>query len=209
MSQPMKKIVALSFAVALMAPQSANALTIGADQLLGIIVPGVPSNATNQAVMVNGLLEGWVSGATDKLGFNDGAPSGTVLGNNPFDPQSEAYTLKFSANTFIPKPGPLATTNNPNVSTNNPTFNLGGFTYDWVAAKWGHDVAVYYIGNLDPWIEVTLSLGGTGFSAQGHGLSNYTLFNGREVPVPDGGTTLTLLGCALLGLGALCRRFSA
>ena len=132
-----------------------------------------------------------------------------MLGNNPLDPQSEAYTLKFSATTVIPKPAPLATTNNPNVSTNNPTFNLGGFSYDWVAAKWGHDVAVYYIGNLAPWTEVTLSLGGTGFSAQGHGLSNYTLFNGREVPVPDGGTTLTLLGCALLGLGVLRRRLSA
>ena len=65
MSQPMTKIVALSFAVALMAPQSANALTIGADELLGIIVPGVPSSATNQMVMVNGLLTGWGSGATE------------------------------------------------------------------------------------------------------------------------------------------------
>ena len=205
----MTKIVALSFAVALMAPLSASALTIGADELLGIIVPGVPSSAANQMVMVNGLLTGWGSGATEKFGFNDGALSGTVLGNNPLDPQSEAYSLKFSANTVIPQPAPLATTNNPNLSTNDPTFNLGGFTYDWVAAKWGNDVAVYYIGNLAPGTDVTLSLGGTGFSAQGHGLSNYTLFNGREVPVPDGGTTLTLLGCALLGLGVLRRRLSA
>jgi VPDSG-CTERM motif len=208
MSGPIKKIVALTFGLALMAPQSANALTIGADALLGIVVPGVPSNATNQMVMVNGLLEGWVSGGVEKRGFNDLNPD-TVLGNNPLDPQSETYTLKFSGATVIPKPAPLATTKNPNVSTNNPTFNLGGFSYDWVAAKWGHDVAVYYIGNLAPGTDVTLSLDGTGFSAQGHGLSNYTLFNGREVPVPDGGTTLTLLGCALLGLGVLRRKLSA
>ncbi len=93
----------------------------------------------------------------------------------PSDPQSEAYSLKFSANTVIPLPAPLATTNNPNLSTNNPTFNLGGFTYDWVAAKWGNDVAVYYIGNLAPGTDVTLSLGGTGFSAKVRALELHTL----------------------------------
>lgn len=205
---PMKKIL-LSFAAAMLVSQSANALTIGADELLGIIVPGVPSNEPNQEIMVNGLLEGWDA----VLGYNDGAPTASVLGNNPNDPKSETYTLKFSASTVLPAPGsaPLATSYSGQVVTSNPTFNLGASTYDWVLAKWGKDAAVYYIGNLAAGTEVTLSLGGTGFESQGHDLSNYILFNGTSVgvtEVPDGGSTAALLGSVLFGIGFLRRRFS-
>jgi hypothetical protein len=190
--------------------QSANALTIGADELLGIIVPGVPSNEANQEIMVNGLLEGWLlKGGFDVLGYNDGAPTGSVLGNNPNDPKSETYTLKFSATTVLPAPGsaPLAVSYTGQVVTSNPTFNLGASTYDWVLAKWGKDAAVYYIGNLAAGTEVTLSLGGTGFPSEGHGLSNYILFNGAP-SVPDGGSTAALLGSVLFAFGVLRRRFA-
>jgi hypothetical protein len=201
-----QKIVALGFAVALMAlPQVAKAATIGADQLLGVIVPGTPANEANDAIMVNGLLNGW--GLV--LGYNDGAATGSVLGNNPADPQNETYTLRFSSTTALPAAGyaPAATMPGYRTNTSNPTFNLGGFSYDWLVAKWGPNAAVYYIGNLAPGTEITLTLEGTGLPVRG--LSNYTLFNRVAAPVPEGGTTLILLGFALAGLGVARRKLSA
>ena len=205
------KNILLSFAAVLLVSQPVTAHTIGVDELLGIIVPGTPANEDNGQIQVNGLLEGWVLPGPDVLGYNDGAPSGSVLGNNPADPKSEVYTLKFSATTVIPKPlAPLATSFSPSVEGSNPTFNLGTWEYDWVLAKWGQDAAVYYIGNLPAWTEVTLSLGGTGFTTNGHGLSHYILFNQTAPsppPVPDGGSTAALLGSALFAAAYLRRRF--
>jgi hypothetical protein len=205
-SNVMKRIISLSFALALAAlPSSAYAVTIGADELLGIVEPGLPAIAANRMVMINGLLEGW----TGVDGYNDGAASGTIMGDNPNDPQTEVYTLKYSATTVIPAPpAPLATTSSPTVVTGNLTFILTN-TADWIAAKFGNDVAVFYIGNLAAGTEITLSLGGTGWDPQGHGLSGYTLFNEDETTVPDGGTTAMLLGCALIALGVLRHRMTA
>jgi hypothetical protein len=203
----MKKILLFVAASMLAVSQSAYAVTIGADELLGIIVPGVPSSEANQMDMVNGLLEGWVlPGPINVAGYNDGAASGTVMGDNPNDGGTEVYTLKYSATTVIPFPAPLATSNSGNVITGDPTFNLGTSTYDWVLAKWGNDAAVYYIGNLAAGTDVTLSLGGTGFGTSGHGLSHYILFNGTT-SVPDGGSTAALLGSVLFAFGVLRRRF--
>ena len=151
----MKKILLFVAAAILAVSQSAYAVTIGANELLGTVVPGVPANEDNAMVQVNGLLEGW--GVVS--GYNDGAATGSVLGNNPSDPNSEIYTLKYSVSTVIPFPAPMATSYNPAVITSNPTFNLGAATYDWVLAKWGPDSAVYYIGNLAANTQVTLSLG--------------------------------------------------
>jgi hypothetical protein len=205
----MKKTLLFVAAAILAVSQCAYAVTIGANELLGVIVPGTPANGGNEQIMVNGLLEGWAVPGPDVLGYKDGARTGSFLGNNPNDPQYEGYTLKFSASTVLPSPGsaPLATSNSGNVETSTPTFNLGAYTYDWVLAKWGQSVAVYYIGNLTAGTQVTLSLGGTGFSTYGHGLSHYVLFNQKTSTVPDGGSTAALLGSVLVAFGMLRRRF--
>lgn len=201
----MKKLIITTIAVASLAlSMAANAITIGANQLLGIIEPGTPANPANEQMMVNGLLEGWGSVA----GYNDGAPSGTVMGDNPADqPPAEVYTLRYSVATVIPAAGsaPLAQFPSVSVVTGNTTVNLGDYSYDWVLAKWGQDSAVYYIKDLTGLI--TLSLDGTGWSSQGHGLSGYSLFNVTK-KVPDGGTTALLMGIGLMGLGFLKRRLS-
>jgi hypothetical protein len=141
-----------------------------------------------------GLLEGWGAPFVEVWGYNDGAPSFSVLGNNPFDPFAELYTLRYSATTVIPvRPAPLATSFSPTVNTSNLTFILTN-TADWIGAKFGQDVAVFYIGDLAAGTEVTLSLDGTDWLLQGHELSGYTLFNEDETTVPDGGATAMLLG---------------
>ena len=204
----MKKILLFVAASILAVSQSAYAVTIGANELLGTIVPGTPANEVNAMIQVNGLLEGWALLGPDVRGYNDGAPTGSVLGNNPSDPQSEVYTLKFSATTVIPGPtAPLATSFSPAVVTSNPTFNLGASTYTWVLAKWSNNTAVYYIGNLAAGTDVTLTKGGTGFSTSGAGLSHYVLFNRQTTSVPDGGSTAALLGSVLVAFGMLRRRF--
>lgn len=170
---------------------------IGPNRVLGIISPSEPANPDNERIMVNGLLDGWGSVS----GYNDGAASGTVLGDNPTDSKEESYTLKFTSPTLIPAPpnAPLVRDNDwYKVETSNPVIDLGGFRYDWVLAKWGKNAEVYYIGDLTGVIELTrvnLSKGG---------LSHYTLFN--RTAVPDAGSTVTLLGLGLLGLGWWVRR---
>lgn len=197
----MKKNILLIVAMIMLALSSvAHAINVGADQLLGTIVPGVPGNPDNEQIMVNGLLEGWGS----VLGYNDGALSGTVMGDNPNDPNDATYTLRYSTFTAVPSAGsaPLAMSPDQVFVTGDTAVNLGNNTYDWIVAKWGSDTAVYYIGGLP--VQFTLTLDGTGWSSEGHGLSGYSLFNRRSIP--DGGTTVLLLGVGLLGLAFFLKR---
>lgn len=180
--------------------------TVGANRVLGIIEPGTPANEANERIMVNGLLEGWISIlGYNILGYNDGAASGTVMGDNPYDPnpprKPETYTLKYTTDTLIPAApnAPLVQNNDwYRVNTSDPVIDLGTFTYDWVLAKWGPNSEVYYIGDLTGEIQlkrINLIKGG---------LSHYTLFN--RTAVPDAGRTVALLGLGLLGLGWYARR---
>lgn len=176
---------------------------IGADRVLGIVAPGKPANEANERVMINGLLEGWIKGGSEVFGYNDGAPSGSNLGDNPTDPKDEKYVLKYTTTTLIPLPAPLAKENDwYKTETDDPVIDLGNYKYDWVLAKWGKDVEVYYIADLTGTIELTR----VNFEDKGHGLSHYTLFN--RTAVPEAGTTLALLGLGLLGLWSFARRVS-
>jgi hypothetical protein len=188
--------------------QGAYAITIGADRLLGTIEPGTPANLANEMVMVNGLLNGW----EDVAGYNDGAAPG-IMGDNPADPNRpkknpklEVYTLRYSASTVLPPAGtaPLAVSGFKSGEDPSAVIHLGSTSYDWVLAKWGKDSAVYYIGDMTG--DVELTLGGTGWDKKRHGLSHYSLFNGKPPDVPDGGLTIGLLGMALGALGLATKK---
>ncbi len=178
--------------------QSAHAMpiVIGADRVLGIVVPGTPASEANEQVMINGLLNGWDS----VVGYKGGAASGTVMGDNPLDPKKESYILKFTTPTLLPPPGtaPEAQLPGYRTETSNPVIDLGGYRYDWVLAKWGKNAEVYYIGDLSGVIELTR------VNLEKGGLSHYTLFN--RVAVPEAGATVALLGMSLLGLSFWARR---
>ncbi len=195
--------VAMGLATFAVAPARAIPTPIGADRVLGIVAPGKPAKEANERVMINGLLEGWIKDGKEVFGFNDGAASGSILGDNPTDPKEEKYVLKYTATTLIPKPAPLARENDwYKTETDNPVIDLGDYKYEWVLAKWGKDVEVYYIGDLTGIIELTR----VNFEAEGHGLSYYTLFN--RTAVPEAGATLATLGLGLLGLWSFARRVS-
>lgn len=196
--------VKLWLATFCVASAKAIPIQIGADRVLGIIVPGVPASEANEGIMINGLLEGWIKkDGSEVFGYNDGAATGSDMGDNPADPKGEKYRLKYTATTLIPRPAPLARENDwYRDETGNPVIDLGDYKYDWVLAKWGKDAEVYYIGDLTGIIE----LNRVNFEAKGHGLSHYTLFN--RTAVPEAGATMALLGLGLLGLWTFARRVS-
>ena len=85
------------------------------------------------------------------------------------------------------------------------TVNLGltGGTFDYLFTHYGGPgggfAEVWYVGNLSG----KISIPSIGF---GHGLSGWALFTAPGGAVPDGGTTVMLLGAALGVLGVV-RRF--
>lgn len=161
-------------------------------ELLGTIDHATPANATNAAAQVNYLVSY----------YNVPTPNNTVLPDND-------YTL------FRPAGAPamlasvtLATTfAGPNVGGVNPaSINLGGFKYDYALFFQASDAWVYYIGNISPNDAIHWS-----GSASNPGLSHYYLFNRSEPTptqhrVPDGGTTVLLVGAGLLLTAFAARR---
>ena len=98
-----------------------------------------------------------------------------------------------------------ATFGTDNINTDdNPleiTLDISG--YDYIKLKWDGLWQFYYIGGETG--EFTFESTVFNDKGQPQELSHYTFFSPRN-GVPDGGTTLGLLGMALFGLGMLRRR---
>ena len=193
-------------------PVLAVPVYIDIDRLLGTVEPGTPGDEANELVMLNFLLDG--NSMVD--GYNDGAPSGTNMGDNPLDPnpngKPEEYILRFSSSTLIPSPGgaPLGTGWADKDESGNHTVDLGGSTYEWIAAKYGRNTGFFYIGDLSGEIVLPTMKWKPSFECTvwdgDNGLSHTTLINPIGTTVPDGGATILLLGVAMLALGSLKRK---
>jgi len=184
-------------AVAVLSAASSFAVTINSNNLLGTIVPGTPANPANETEMVRFLVAS-LNAAVGPVPTYPAA--GINLGDNPADSQTEVYTMWKPASLSTPAPLPTAT--GVQTVTSNTTLNLGAFQYDYILAKFGQDAAAFYIGNLSG--EITIP----NLTGNQNGLSGYTLINPRNPDrpgVPDGGSTIALLGAGL-ALLALARR---
>ena len=87
-------------------------------------------------------------------------------------------------------------------------INLGS-GYLYLLAKYdgpNYGSAVWFVGGLTGEIDIPSGAGGT--SGSQFGLSHTYLFNPNGTSVPDGGTTMMLLGGALACIGALRHRFA-
>jgi hypothetical protein len=153
------------------------ALGIGDVHELGFVNFGIPSGDSDRLTYVNHLV-GMALGTTDT---------------------ADGQTFTRSTNDF----GSLA----PAVLTGfvdgtSTSINLGtSGTYLYLFAKYdgpNYGSEVWYVGDLSGTITIPDSAGG-------YGLSGWTLF-GSAGSVPDGGTTVMLLGAALGALG-MARRF--
>jgi hypothetical protein len=185
---PANKLVLLSAAVcaAMLAfSHNASALKFRDTRDLGQVLFGIPSGDADRLSYVNHLI--------------DMAP-----GTSDF----------FNGQTFnrsLANPGP-GFPNYPNavlaghVSGTSNSIDLGptAGVYLYLFAKYDGPNAgseVWYVGNLSGVIKIPRF----GLAGQHYGLSGWTLFRGGG-QVPDGGTTLMLLGAALGALG-MARRF--
>ena len=152
-------------------------LTIGDAHELGFVEFGIPSGDSDRLTYVNHLI-------------------GMALGTSD---QADGQTYFRSNNDFGPLPPAVLTGLVDGTST---TINLGtGGTYLYLFAKYdgpNYGSEVWYVGDLSGIITIPATAGG-------YGLSGWTLF-GSAGSVPDGGTTVMLLGTALGALG-MARRF--
>ena len=160
-------------------PQSIN-LTIGDQHELGLVEGNIPNGNGVRRNYVNHLI-GMALGTHDVAFGNDFFRS-----NNSVSPLPQAVIAGL-------------------VNGTGTTINLGSGLYTYLFASYGSQARdgqgtsfaeVWYVGNLNGVINIP-----------GEGLSGWTLF-GPGIPggVPDGGTTVMLLGAALGALG-LVRRF--
>lgn len=157
---------------------------------LGTVVPGTPASPDSDVGFLNGLLTAYNAHITGSWTV-PGAPGG---GN---------YTYTLNPGSYVPAPN-LPTLNGlyqlGNMSgisgSTSVSINLAGITADYITIKWGQDFEAYYVHGLTG--SVTL-----GNDVNRNGISGYTYWNGGQVP--DGGTTIALLGLALTGVWVFAR----
>lgn len=192
------------FAGACLAPLSAATITLTVDDLLGTIYPGTPANEANATAQVKFLVDA----------YNFPKAHGTVLGDNSADGQNEVYTLYRPTDA----PGTLAApVSFGKVNTSNPVVDLGGFNYEYILYFQASNAWVYYIGDIGG--SNSINWGGNPLTnpdasnENGSKISHYVLFNGRpdvvidpHNNVPDGGTTILLVGAGLLLTAVAARR---
>jgi len=159
-------------------------LTFNDVHVVGTVTPATPANPTDVSTYVNFMI-----------GLTPGT-SGTF--HNP----PHAQTITRSTNLFASLPNALI----PGAVTGTgTTINLGaGGVFSYLFAKYDgqNDISqVWYVGNLSGILTIPAD------GPRGHGLSGWILFGPGGTPsVPDGGTTVMLLGAALGALG-VARRF--
>jgi hypothetical protein len=168
---------------------NASALTIGDNQELGKVFFGEPSGDDNRTAYVNAMI-------------------GLTLGDSThviYPGKGHDNLVTRSSNDFGPLPGPAVLGLNGSTTT----IDLGSGLYSYLFAKYdgpNGGVEVWYVGNLSG----NITIPSFGFGPPGttqYGLSGWTLFGPGTPPgVPDGGTTVMLLGTALGALG-MARRF--
>jgi len=155
-------------------------------QALGDILPGIPTGDADITQYVNAMINLSPGGST------------TVTING----QTNAVN-RFALNSGVPSgtlPGAVLSTRGGATDAINLGTTAGVYLY--LFAKYdgpNQGSFVWYVGNLVGAITIPSTWGG-------YGLSGWALFTGPGGPVPDGGTTVMLLGAALGALG-MARRY--
>ena len=157
-------------------------LTIGDGQTLGYVYFGIPSGDQDRENYTNHLVYMYNNGIADDPSFL--GQSYHIVNGSP------AFGATLPNAVFALNGGPA------------DQINLGSTagTYTYLFAKYDGPNAgsvVWYVGNLTGIFTIPQAW-------KGYGLSGWTLFGGPGT-VPDGGTTVMLLGAALGALGMVRR----
>jgi hypothetical protein len=162
---------------------NSKALTIGDGQTLGNVFFGIPSGDQDRLDYVNHLVFMYNNGITDDVAL--GQTFHIVNGAPAFGASLPNAVLA------------------GHVNGTSTSISLGnGSLYSYLFAKYdgpNQGSVVWYVGNLNGVITIPPDW-------NGYGLSGWTLFGPGGQGVPDGGTTVMLLGAALGALG-MARRF--
>jgi hypothetical protein len=166
-----------------------TALAFNDAHVVGTITPAAPANPADVANYINFMIALTPGGSGDFLA--------------PPPPPNNTQHITRSTNLFASLPNADPTVFAQGTTT---TIDLGaGGVYSYLFAKYDgqNDVSqVWYVGNLSGIITIPAD------GPLGHALSGWILFGPGGTPpgVPDGGTTVMLLGAALGALGT-ARRF--
>lgn len=154
---------------------------------LGTVVPGTPASPGSDQGFLSGLLTAYNAGTRGSWTV-PGAPGG---GNYTFNVNPGSSV---TAATIPILNGLYQLGNMSGISgSTSVTISLAGITADFITIKWGQDFEAYYVHGLTG----SLTLDN---DVNRNGISGYTYWNGGG-SVPDGGTTVVLLG---LGLSSVC-----
>jgi hypothetical protein len=179
-------VIACAAFMAVASQARATSLTFGDSYDLGIVLYGLASGDAQRTAYVNELI----SLAPGTTGFFD-----PVTGQT-YNRSSSLYGSPYPAAVFE-----LNSNGNPQT-----TINLGAEGYQYLFAKYdgsSFGAEVWDLNGLTGTITIPeFAL------PDGHcQISGWTLFNGGDVPsVPDGGSTVTLLGAALSAIGLIRRK---
>jgi hypothetical protein len=183
----LKHVAAIALAVGLLAglPSVASALTFGDANDLGQVLFGIPSGDADRTSYVNHLI-GMTPGTSDSFSGQTFNRTLASCGTCP------TAILSFSGSST--------------------TIDLGTGGYTYLFAKYDGPNAGSEVWNVQGLTGI-ITIPATGLAAQndaghGYGLSGWTLFGGAN-QVPDGGSTVALLGVALGGLEAVRRMLRA
>jgi len=167
---------------------SAIALGLGSSQFLGDAIPALPESTADDAQFINAMIGLSLNGTTT-----------VTIGPH-------VNTIVRSGNSF----GSLPTADASTVTTpGTMTFGSGsGYTYLFAFYGGGNTLG---LGQTQVGLAWDVSgLTGT-FTIPTDALSHWELFNPGDTThthVPDGGSTLALLGAALTGIGLLRNKIS-
>jgi hypothetical protein len=175
--------IALAFGVLAGLPSAAQALTFGDQYDLGSITPPEPASPSDEENYVNTLIAQPLNSVNTIAGH-------TYTRTNASCGTCPAAVFAFKNENPIDNGDGTTTVD----------LGTGGFTY--LLGKYDGPNGGSEVWNVQGLTgEVTIPI--TGFGQ--YGLSHWTLFGGGN-GVPDGGTTVMLLGAALGALG-MARRF--
>ena len=182
-----KKLSLIASVASMALAAQLNALTIAG--AIGSIDPSTPANALNEVGGINALIALPADLTAPIIGDNNGTYDGGT---------SSAVLDRFSTTEV----GPGATSVG-GLQGQAPSGSVNVDGWDYLAAKYGTALYVWYVGGLSGFQDVPLfELPGQGENAQSH----YSLYN-PGTTVPDGGTTVALLGFVLGALAVVRRKF--
>ncbi len=172
----------------------AVSLTIGDANELGFVNFGIPAGDADVTAYVNQLIGMSLGSTTNVLG----------------------QTIQRSSNTFSPMDAAVlaSRTTYGTVSGNTVDINVGSTGYEYLLVKYdgpNYGSEVWYIGGLTGTITIPayplFNNDGSGkFGISGSSL--FTRYPG-STSVPDGGATIAMLACALVGVETVRRKLAA